>query len=60
MISLISTILITLAWLVMMGGVVYFITYKSKKDLDILKSFTFILSFVMAGMVLIILAIVLA
>lgn len=60
MISLTSTILIALAWLLMMGGVVYFITYKSKGEIDILKSFTFILSFVFAGTVLIALAMLLA
>jgi|GEM_PF-3186367 hypothetical protein len=58
--SIPSIIFISLAWLLMMGGVVYYITYGSKGDLNVLKGFTFILGFVTAGAFLIILAMIFA
>jgi hypothetical protein len=47
--SIASIILFGIAWLIMMGGVVYYILVGSKGDLNPLKGFLFILGCVSVG-----------
>jgi hypothetical protein len=58
--SIASTILFGIAWLTMMGGVVYYILVGSKGDLNPLKGFLFILGCISVGTFFMLVAMLLA
>ena len=58
--SIASTILFGIAWLIMMGGVIYYILVGSKGDLNPLKGFLFILGCISVGTFFMLVAMLLA
>lgn len=57
--STISLVLFVLALLMMLGGMIYYIVIGSKGDLNPFKAAAFIGGFVLAGMILAVIAIML-
>jgi hypothetical protein len=58
--SVASYVFFGLAWCVMLGGIISYILKGSKGDLNVMHAFTYILSFMTVGAVLMVIGILVA